>query len=79
LSSAGTTYQNVADESTGNLDSVNGAAIMDLLFDLHQARGVTLVLVTHDAGHADRCARRIQIKDGQVFERSSMRASEAAR
>jgi putative ABC transport system ATP-binding protein len=52
---------------------------MDLLFDLHQARGVTLVLVTHDAGHADRCARRIQIKDGQVFERSSMRASEAAR
>jgi ABC-type lipoprotein export system ATPase subunit len=69
----------LADEPTGNLDSVNGAAIMDLLFDLHQARGVTLVLVTHDAGHADRCARRIQIKDGQVFERSSMRASEAAR
>ncbi|MGA7545364.1 MAG: ABC transporter ATP-binding protein [Methyloceanibacter sp.] len=69
----------LADEPTGNLDSINGAAIMDLLFDLHHARGVTLVLVTHDAGHAGRCARRIQIKDGRVFEQPSMQAHEAAR
>jgi hypothetical protein len=78
LSSAGTTYQNVADESTGNLDSTNGAAIMDFLFDLHHTRGATLVLVTHHAGHADRCARRIQIKDRQVFEQSSVQAHEVA-
>jgi putative ABC transport system ATP-binding protein len=68
----------LADEPTGNLDSVNGAAIMDLLFDLHRARGVTLVIVTHDPGHAKRCARRIQIKDGQVFEQSSVGAHEVA-
>jgi ABC-type lipoprotein export system ATPase subunit len=69
----------LADEPTGNLDSVNGAAIMDLLFDLHHTRGVTLVLVTHDAGHAGRCARRIQIKDGRVSEQLSVPADEAAR
>jgi len=69
----------LADEPTGNLDSVNGAAIMDLLFDLHHARGATLVLVTHDAGHAGRCARRIQIKDGRVFEQPTVQAHEAAK
>jgi ABC-type lipoprotein export system ATPase subunit len=67
----------LADEPTGNLDSVNGTAIMDLLFDLHQARGVTLVLVTHDARLARRCARQIEIKDGRIFEKSSRRLREA--
>ena len=68
----------LADEPTGNLDSVNGAAIMDLLFDLHQARKVTLVLVTHDAHLASQCARQIGIKDGRVTEQTSLRRREVA-
>jgi putative ABC transport system ATP-binding protein len=68
----------LADEPTGNLDSVNGAAIMDLLFDLHQARKVTLVLVTHDAHLASQCARQIRIKDGRVTEQTSLRRRQVA-
>lgn len=68
----------LADEPTGNLDSVNGTAIMDLLFDLQRARGATLVIVTHDPRHARACARQIEIKDGRVFEHSSVRAREVA-
>ncbi|MCX7560351.1 ABC transporter ATP-binding protein [Sulfitobacter sp. F26204] len=56
----------LADEPTGNLDSVNGAAIMDLLFDLRDAYGATLVLVTHDPGLAERCDRAIALADGQI-------------
>jgi putative ABC transport system ATP-binding protein len=63
----------LADEPTGSLDSVNGKAIMDLLFDLHQTSGVTLVLVTHDAGLASHCAWQVRIKDGRVSERSRPR------
>jgi putative ABC transport system ATP-binding protein len=68
----------LADEPTGNLDSVNGAAIMDLLFDLHRKQKVTLVLVTHDAHLARSCARQIRIKDGRVTEQSSLRRREVA-
>lgn len=64
----------LADEPTGNLDSASAAAIMDLLFDLQEARGATLVIVTHDPRHAHRCARQIEIKDGRVFEQSPVRA-----
>jgi putative ABC transport system ATP-binding protein len=69
----------LADEPTGNLDSVNGAAIIDLLFDLHHTRGVTLVLVTHDPALAGHCARQVAIKDGRVTEQTSLRRREAAR
>lgn len=69
----------LADEPTGNLDTVNGAAIMDLLFDLQRHRAATLVIVTHDPRHARRCARQLEIKDGRVFEQSSMRPREVAR
>lgn len=58
----------VADEPTGNLDSVNAAAIMDLLFDLQRKRGATLVMVTHEPNYAARCARELKIKDGKVFD-----------
>ena len=68
----------LADEPTGNLDSVNGATIMDLLFDLHQTRKVTLVLVTHDAHLAAHCAQQIRIKDGRVTEQTSLRRREVA-
>jgi putative ABC transport system ATP-binding protein len=56
----------LADEPTGNLDSTNGAAIMDLLFDLRDQFGSTLVLVTHDPKLAERCDRSIALADGKV-------------
>lgn len=56
----------LADEPTGNLDSVNGAAIMDLLFDLRDRDGATLVLVTHDPALAERCDRAVTLADGRL-------------
>lgn len=56
----------LADEPTGNLDSANGAAIMDLLFSLRDQYGATLVLVTHDPVLAERCDRAIALADGQI-------------
>ena len=55
-----------ADEPTGNLDSTNGQAIMEMLFDLRDRHGSTLVLVTHDKGLAKRCDRVIQLNDGKI-------------
>jgi ABC-type lipoprotein export system ATPase subunit len=69
----------LADEPTGNLDSVNGNQIIDLLFDLHKKRGVTLVLVTHDTGLAAACTRQVSIKDGHLSERSPAWRREATR
>jgi predicted ABC-type transport system involved in lysophospholipase L1 biosynthesis ATPase subunit len=69
----------LADEPTGNLDSISGTAIMDLLFDLQRSQGVTLVLVTHDASHARRCTQQIQIQDGRVFEKAPGRLREVAK
>mgnify|MGYP001044244327 CR=1 FL=1 len=56
----------LADEPTGNLDSSNGQAIMEMLFDLRDRHGSTLVLVTHDKGLAERCDRIIQLNDGKI-------------
>lgn len=56
----------LADEPTGNLDSKNGQAIMEMLFDLRDRHGSTLVLVTHDQDLADRCDRIIQLRDGKI-------------
>jgi putative ABC transport system ATP-binding protein len=65
----------LADEPTGNLDSRNSEAVMELLRDLHR-QGATICMVTHDpryAGHAD---RTIHLFDGQVVEESVGRVSE---
>lgn len=62
-----------ADEPTGNLDSTNGAAIMDLLWTLQRNSGTTLVLVTHNAGHAANCGRKIEISDGRILPHGRVR------
>ena len=56
----------LADEPTGNLDATNGQAIMDLLFDLRDRHGATLVLVTHSRELAQRCSRVIRLRDGRI-------------
>jgi putative ABC transport system ATP-binding protein len=56
----------VADEPTGNLDEDTGQQIIDLLFAGHLKRGTTLVLVTHDAALAQRCARVVRLRSGRV-------------
>ncbi|MEO3415294.1 ABC transporter ATP-binding protein [Roseovarius sp. CAU 1744] len=56
----------LADEPTGNLDSANGAAIVDLLFGLQERHGTTLVLVTHAPDLAARCDRVITLHDGRI-------------
>ncbi len=55
-----------ADEPTGNLDTATGGRIADLLFELNREAGTTLVLVTHDAGLAGRCARIITLDAGRI-------------
>jgi putative ABC transport system ATP-binding protein len=56
----------LADEPTGNLDSVNGAAIMELIFGLRDRHGATLVLVTHAPELAARCSRVVRLVDGRI-------------
>jgi putative ABC transport system ATP-binding protein len=58
----------LADEPTGNLDGVNGAAIMDMLFGLRDRHGATLVLVTHAPELAARCDRVVRLVDGKVAD-----------
>jgi len=58
----------LADEPTGNLDSQNGTAIVELLFDLRTRHGATLVLVTHDPELAHRCDRVVTLRDGRIAE-----------
>jgi putative ABC transport system ATP-binding protein len=55
-----------ADEPTGNLDSVTGERIIELLFDLNRATHTTLVVVTHDEAIAKRCSRIIKIEAGRL-------------
>ncbi len=56
----------LADEPTGNLDSSTGEAILDLLYELWRERGLTVVLITHDAAVAERAPRVIRLADGRV-------------
>ncbi|MEO0356780.1 MAG: ABC transporter ATP-binding protein [Pseudomonadota bacterium] len=61
----------LADEPTGNLDGANGERIMDLLFDLQDQSGATLILVTHAPELADRCDRVIGLNDGEIAQDSA--------
>lgn len=56
----------LADEPTGNLDGTTGGQIMDLLLDLRDRHGATLVLVTHSADLAARCDREVTLRDGRI-------------
>lgn len=65
----------LADEPTGNLDGATGQAIVDLLFDIHDKRGTTLVLITHDVALAKRCDRVIRLADGRIVEDANSAAA----
>ncbi|WP_439154540.1 ABC transporter ATP-binding protein [Yoonia sp.] len=56
----------LADEPTGNLDETNGQAIIDLLFDLRDRHGATLIMVTHSLELANRCDRVVRLRDGRI-------------
>jgi len=57
----------LADEPTGNLDSVNGEAVMNLLSDLHRS-GSTICMVTHDQRYAGHAGKEIHLFDGRVVD-----------
>jgi putative ABC transport system ATP-binding protein len=57
----------MADEPTGNLDVATGIEVADLMFRLNREHGTTLLLVTHDAGLASRCARRLSLSAGRLI------------
>lgn len=63
-----------ADEPTGNLDSINGQRILDLLEEHTVHAGRTLVLVTHDPDSAARAHRRIHLKDGRLEDHAERAA-----
>ncbi len=56
----------LADEPTGSLDARTGEAVIELMFQLNQERGSTLLLVTHDPDIARRCGRQIELHAGRV-------------
>ncbi|HOX36515.1 MAG TPA: ABC transporter ATP-binding protein [Candidatus Brocadiia bacterium] len=58
----------LCDEPTGNLDTKTGKQIVKLLWQLHEDTGVTIVLVTHDEGLAEKAIRRIRMIDGSITE-----------
>jgi putative ABC transport system ATP-binding protein len=60
----------LADEPTGNLDTRTGEEILRLIQDLHAKLGSTILIVTHDMGVAEQCARTVRLRDGQVVEDS---------
>ena len=57
----------IADEPTGNLDSITGKKIMEILTDFHKKEGKTIVVVTHDSHIADYSEQIVNIKDGQII------------
>jgi putative ABC transport system ATP-binding protein len=61
----------LADEPTGNLDSVNGRHVLDLLLAMNRNQGATLVLVTHDPAIAQHAQRRITLSDGVIVSDES--------
>jgi putative ABC transport system ATP-binding protein len=61
----------LADEPTGNLDTANGDAVLDLLTDINRS-GTTIIMVTHSAEHARRARRIVHMLDGRIVEDHEM-------
>jgi putative ABC transport system ATP-binding protein len=58
----------LADEPTGNLDRATGEHIIELMFELRERYGTSLLLITHDPAIAERCERIVRLSDGQIAE-----------
>ena len=58
----------LADEPTGNLDGATGTQIIDLMFEMNEEQGATLILVTHDNGLAERCGRILRLASGRLLD-----------
>jgi len=67
----------LADEPTGALDTRTGSEVMELLKELHQARALTLVIVTHDPEIAALCQREIYLRDGKIVSHEDEHAPNA--
>ncbi len=67
----------LADEPTGYLDSVSGAALIELLEELH-TQGATILVITHDNAVAARLPRQVQMLDGQIVADTSQGVLEGA-
>ena len=61
----------LADEPTGNLDGETGKLIVDILFDLHERIGTTMLLISHDQAVAVRCDRVVTLADGRIIDDTS--------
>ena len=68
----------LADEPTGNLDRATGDEVINLLETLNRERGVTLIVVTHDARLGDRARRRLMLEDGAICEDRAQRGAAAS-
>lgn len=68
----------LADEPTGNLDGATGHAIIELLFDLKERHGATLILVTHAPELAERCDRVVRLADGRIAGEERARRAKVA-
>jgi len=71
----------LADEPTGNLDGDTGRHVIDLLFDLADRRGTTILLITHDPALARQCDRTVRLVDGLIVDdgRAAAKAASAGR
>ena len=67
----------LADEPTGALDTKTGNEVMDLLLEMHSARPLTLIIVTHDPEVAEFCHREIFLRDGKIITDGSRHAANA--